>query len=186
MIVRNVRYYYDLPFEEYLTLPGVSYSSIKGFNGEPSAGMRLGTRVHQYINEPGKYDWEDSDKVRIISLMLRKVLGSAISLFKKEVSFTADFIHNGMILHYKGRADMIRIGKLIVDLKVLSGGLTPAIQRFGYDRQQSGYCLATGTPLAILVSYNKTKKITETRLINPDAEFWEYQTVRLGAPQNQQ
>lgn len=186
MIIRNVKYYHGLPFEDYLKLEGISYSTIKGFEGPPTKGMILGTRVHQYINEPDQYDWGgDVERVRAIAESLRKVLGDAINFLKKEVSFTADFVHNGMVMKYKGRADMMIPGKIIVDLKVLSGYLEPSIKMFGYDRQISGYCLPTKAPIGLIVAFNKKTFKPETKLIKPDSAFWEYQVARYGVPESQ-
>ena len=67
MIVTNVQYYRGLDFEKYLKVPGISYSTIKGFEGPPTAGMSLGTKVHQYLLEPTEYAWEDAGIVREIA-----------------------------------------------------------------------------------------------------------------------
>ena len=182
MIIRNLQYHDDLTLEEYLQLPGISYSSIKGFEGVPTEGMRLGTRVHQYLNEPDQYDWVDADKVLPIAKSLQSYLGEAYHFLEKETSFTCDFIHNGITMPYKGRIDMMKAGRLVVDIKVLSGSLAGAIERFGYNYQVSGYCLATGATLGILVAWNKIKERVEVKAIRPDASFWEYQIVRLGQP----
>lgn len=182
MQITQVKYYHDLPFEDYLKLPGTSYSSIKGFQGEPTEGMKLGTRVHAYLNEPATYDWQQAEVVIPIAKGLRNYLGDAFKYFDKEVAFTSIFEHNGMRLAYKGRADMIKIGRVVLDIKVLSGRLAPSIERFGYDRQISGYCLATGCSAGLIVAYNKWDKKVETRYINPDATFWEYQCVKRGEP----
>lgn len=182
MLVTQTKYYHTLPFEDYLQLPGTSYSSIKGFEGEPTEGMKLGTRVHAYMNEPATYDWQQRDMVIPIATALRGYLGDAYHFLDKEVAFQSTFIHNGMKLLYKGRSDMMKAGRIIVDLKVLSGPLPAAITRFGYERQISGYCLATGASLGLIVAWNKLQKKVETKMIRPDASFWEYQCVRMGEP----
>lgn len=182
MQVINIKYYRNMPFEEYLKLPGISFSGIKGFQGEPTEGMKLGTRVHSYLNEPEKYDWHQAEIVLPIAKILRGYLGDAYSVLEKEVAFTCDMLHNGMVLHYKGRADMLKVGRLVVDLKVLAGSLDAAIERFGYNNQVSGYCLGSRSPLAIILAFNKLKKKVEVKSIKPNAAFWEYQVVRLGEP----
>ena len=182
MIVRNLKYYHTLPFEEYLKIPGVSYSSLNGFSGPPSTGMQLGSRVHQYLNEPKEYDWQDATTVRAIAGQLKSFLGGSYDHLEKEVAFTAEFIHNDMLMTFKGRADMMKAGRLILDVKILSGDLEKAIERFGYHKQLSGYCLATGANVAIILAFNKIKKRVEVKTITPDAAFWEYQTVKHGRP----
>lgn len=180
--VENVRYYRDMPFEEYLSIPGISFSSIKGFEGAPSIGMQLGTRVHNFLNEPALYDWEQVEVVRPIAAAIRAKLGNAYKFMEKELAFTAEFHYLGMVMVYKGRADLIKVGNVLVDYKVLSGSLDSAIERFGYDRQLSGYCLATGCRLGIIISWNKAKKRIEQRTITPDPTFWMHHVVKLGRP----
>src|SRR6478752_7739367 len=101
MQVSNFKIHH-VPFEDYLKIEGTSYSSIKEFKGPPNNGMSLGTKVHNYILEPHKYCWSDAAIVRDIAKELMTVLGSVIKYLDKEVAFTADFMHNGMLLPYKG------------------------------------------------------------------------------------
>lgn len=182
MLITNLKYYHDLDFEDYLTLPGTSYSGIKNFTGTPNAGMSLGKKVHAYLLEPDTYTWEDAATVRKIAAAILPVLGSAIKYLDKEVSFTCDMEYNGMVLKYKGRTDLIKIGRIILDLKILSGALIPAVQRFGYEDQLSGYCIATATPLSLIVAYNRNKEKVETYRVTPNLEFWQYQVVHRGLP----
>ena len=191
MQVTNTKYYNDLPFDDYLAMPWYSFSSIKN-DGTPipvSAGMALGTRVHNYLNEPEKYDWQDVEIVKAMAAELRTYVGTAMQYMKKEMAFTADFTHNGMTLPYKGRVDLLYAGRVLVDWKILAGPLQPAIDRFGYDKQLSGYCLGTATPVGLIIAFNKTKfkkspasQCIEVKAIKPDPSFWEYQCVRLGLP----
>lgn len=188
MQVSNLQYYTDLDFNDYLKMEGFSYSSLKrhenGTDIIPSQGMMLGTRVHNYILEPHKYDDVDRHIVVPIASDLRKYLGAAINHLEKEVAFTAILEHQGMFLQYKGRADLIYKGKLIVDLKILSGKLQYAIERFGYDKQLSGYALASGCKNALILSYNKAKKRDnlESFMVKPNEDWWNYMIVKYGTP----
>lgn len=177
MQVSNVKYYSELTMDEYLSLPGVSYSSIKGFEGPPPAGMTLGTHVHQYLMEPEKYKWEDVDQVKKIAAALRQYVGIALEVMQHEVAFTADFHYNGLVMQYKGKADLLRVGRLVVDFKILSGSLQPAIVRFGYDKQVSGYCLANEAPTGLILAFNRKAKVVESAIIKPSEEWWNYQIV---------
>ena len=177
MFVKNVNYYDKLSFAEYLAMPGVSYSGIKG-DIPASAGMSLGTNVHQYILEPEKYLWDNVSIVKPIAAALRTYLGQAINHLEKETAFTADFHYNGLVMSYKGRADLLKAGRIVVDIKVLSGSLAPSIARFGYDKQISGYCLATSSPMGLIIAFNRARKVVEHTIIKPDAAFWEYQTIQ--------
>lgn len=179
MQIANLQYYIDFDFDKYLALPGVSYSSIKGFDGPPNKGMSLGTQVHNYILEPEKYTWENVAEVKLIAAAIRGVLGSAIDALKKEVAFTCDMEHNGLVMPYKGRADLLYAPRVVVDLKVLSGTLAAAIKHFGYEKQIGGYCLATGCKMGLIISYNKSRKCVEHAIIHPEhsIEWWNYQIV---------
>ncbi len=180
MTVSNIKYYNNLEFENYLAMDGVSYSSTKENIFTPSEGSMLGTRTHNYLLEPEKYDWIDADKVKPMAAAIRKYLGDSLQYLQKEVAFTAEFEHNGLTMLYKGRFDLGLPGTLIVDLKIMAADLAPAVKYFGYDKQLSGYCYGTNTPLALIISFNKKKKIIETQIIKPCEQFWEYQVSSRG------
>ena len=182
MQVTNTVFYSDQDFEDYLRMPGVSFSSLKEKIFTPTEGMKLGTRIHNYILEPDKYDWQQVDIVKPMAAAIRQYLGDALPYLNKEIAFTADFLHNGMRLPYKGRVDLMYPKRIIIDLKILAGGLDASIARFGYDRQVSGYCLGTGCPMGLIIAYNKAKKKIETKTIKPNADFWEYTVVSRGEP----
>ena len=184
MQVKNTKYYNDMDFDEYLKIKATSFSSLKDAPIVPTEGMKLGSRVHAYISEPEKYDWKDAEMVLPIAKALRQHVGDAFQYMQKEVAFTSDFIHNGMVLHYKGRVDLLKAGRLVVDFKVLGGSVDAAIERFGYDKQLSGYCLGTYSLMGLIIAYNKLQKKVEVRAIKPNASFWEYTTVQRGEPVN--
>lgn len=173
MEVANVQYYPAQDFAQYLKIPGTSFSSLKDFKGGVTPGMQLGTRVHNFVNEPEQYDWVDSDLVIPIAGAIKSVLGDAYHLLQKELGITCDFIHYGLKLNYKGRIDMVIPGRIVVDLKVLAGKLQDAVKYFKYDQQISGYCLSSGCAIGLIVAYNKKEKKVETMLIKPDQVFWE-------------
>ena len=182
MQVINTRYYTDMEFADYLAIEGTSFSSLKDIQITPTANMQLGTRVHNFLLEPDKYDWQQTEIVKPMAAAIREVLGAALQVMDKEIAFTCDMHHNGLVLPYKGRADLMKAGKIVIDLKILAGAIQPAVERFGYDRQISGYCLATGATVGLIVSYNKAKKKVETKLIKPVADFWEYTICSRGLP----
>lgn len=182
MKVTNTIYYENQKFEDYLEMPGTSFSSTKEVVITPTEGMKLGTRVHNYLNEPKEYDWHDAERVIPIATALRATIGDAFFHLKKEVGFTSNFTHNGMTLKYKGRADMLYVGKVVIDIKVLAGSIDTAIVRYGYDKQISGYCLATGANFGLIISWNKMSKKVEKKMILPSDAFWKYQCAHRGFP----
>ena len=77
MQVKDLKYYSDLDFDEYLQISGYSFSGIKMLeSGQPivpTEGMKLGTRVHNFILEPKKYDWESHIEVNKIATKIREI-----------------------------------------------------------------------------------------------------------------
>ena len=154
-------------------------------NGDPTDGMKLGTRVHKYLLEPKEYDWQDIEAVKEIATCLRKEVGPAFEFLQHEVSITADFSHDGFTMAYRGRIDSGFLGRILIDYKVLSGALLPAIDRFGYINALSGYCMSTRTPAALILAYNrKTKKCEKFYLDESkfSIEFWEQAVITHGKP----
>ena len=182
--IKNLKVFYDMPSDEYFSIPAVSFSSLKGFSIEKTAGMVLGSRVHEYIGEAHKYDWADAEKVRKIAGEIRRTIGPAMPYFKSEVSFICEMHYDGFMMRYKGRMDKWNPQKLIVDWKILGFSLEQAIKTFHYDRQMSGYCIATNTPKALIVAYNKNKNQIEKKIIIPDDRFWKHQVLIHGYPYN--
>jgi len=170
MKVSNVRYYNELDFEQYATLPGISFSSLKG-KVTPTPAMAIGTDVHNYLLEPEKYNYHNHDIVKPIAGAICKIVDPA--LFQCEVSIVANFSHNGFEIPYKGRIDMLASKRLVIDLKILAGPLAGAIEYFGYANQVSGYCYAAGADRAIIIAYNKSTRSVEMKAITPSAKFWE-------------
>lgn len=178
MKVSKVEYYYEQEFEKYLQAPGVSFSSLKNKTITETPAMALGTSVHNYLLEPKKYNYENHEIVSSIAASIRKIIDP--SLFECEVSVTANFEHNGFVLPYKGRIDMLQSKRLVIDLKVLTGSLQNAIDFFKYDRQVSGYCYATGIDKAVIIAYNKIARKVELKSITPCAKFWEQIIIERG------
>jgi hypothetical protein len=187
MQVSNVKYYSDLDFNEYLSLKGYSFSSLKMLESgqnkfEPTEGMKLGTRVHNFLLEPHKYDGVERERVGEIAKYIKLHLGTLLPHLEKELSISAMFTHNGYQMQYKGRLDLCIRGRLIIDLKILGGGLENAVNYFKYDRQVSGYSFANGSINAQIISYNKLKKrdAIETQMITPNQEWWNYVIQKYG------
>lgn len=184
--VSNLQFHNDIPFEDYLALPGYSFSGLKSkMSGEvikPSTGMMLGTRVHNYLLEPEKYDGVDYAMVTKIAAVLRGYLGAATQFLIKEQAFTATFTYDGYEMQYKGRTDLLFPNKLVIDLKILSGDLQSAIDRFNYGSQLTGYAIATGCMTSIIISFNKKNSKVESRIIPKQYEFWMHCIKTYGNP----
>jgi hypothetical protein len=184
MQVVNVRYYENMSFEDYLALPGYSYSGLKhgGAHIEETPKMRLGTAVHNYLLTP-KYVTEINERVRQMAVALKTTLGgSLLKHLKAELVVTADFVHEGFVLKYKGRIDLCVPGKMVIDLKVTDLQIIKAIEHFGYDRQISGYCLGTSSPLGFLLSVKPMNNSTNVSRVAVSSQWWEQKTLQYGTP----
>lgn len=173
------------PFEEYLTLPGKSYSDIKN-DGKPFTGptrkMSLGTKVHQYLLTPEEYNHEDKAIVKPLAIALKNKLGVLIQFLQAEQAIQADFVHEGLVLKYRGRIDLGIRGRLIVDIKVSEMPLQKAIDYFGYNYQLSGYALGYEARAALIIAIHPVTKAISMANIPVSAGWWEMQVVKYGSP----
>lgn len=185
MQVINKQYHVDMPFDDYLKLPGFSYSGIKNYGQPPIQAtnkMRIGTLVHNYLFEPKNYNYEKFEIVKPIAHQVEIILGNALNGMKSEIGVTADFVHEDMKLEYKGRIDLLRAGKIVIDLKVSEKPLYKTIPFFGYDKQLSGYALATESRVAMIIRVCPVTRKTELKTIPISSEWWEKQIVKFGKP----
>lgn len=184
MTVKNIQYWRNVPFEQYLTMGGVSFSKAKheGATFTPTEKMRLGTQVDAYLNEPARFDG-DIARIKPIAGLLMQRLGSIYHKFEKQLTITADFIHDGMVLHYQGRPDWCMIRSLIVDLKI-SEGIFYTIDFFGYPDQLSGYAFGAEAKQALILAAHPDvrKKRTDLIRIAISDYWWIKQIEKYGEP----
>lgn len=180
MNVYGLQIHRDIPFDDYLKLPGISYSTIKhnGKTIEATPKMRLGTKVHNYLLTPAEYDHSDADIVKPLARELQNVLGDLLRFLLPELAVTAMFEADGRKMPYKGRIDLCVPGRIVIDIKVTE---KLDIAYFGYDCQLTGYARALRAPIAVIVAIHpKTKKTTVVRIDMRD-DWWDYQIYNLGA-----
>lgn len=188
MIVLNRQKLYNVPFEQYLLLPGWSHSKIKN-NGKTWTAstnkMILGTKVHNYLLEPGKYDHSDIDIVKPCAIALKSVIGPLWEYAETELIVTADFTLEGFCLEYVGRVDFGVPTILIVDFKISEVPLPVSIKRFGYYDQLNGYGEGYGVENRYLIRVNPKRPTDkpEIRKVPLNLEFWEYNIIQKGRPQ---
>lgn len=174
MIVENVIVHDDLTFEDYLKIPLISFSSLKEAPVKESEGMRIGSLVHRYLLAPHLYKYEHADIViPIASALINWVGRDVLRLMVCEKPTTADFVHDGFRLPWKGVPDM-RIDQVVVaDFKVLNGNLKQYCERFNYPDQLRGYMLPFQVDLGLIIAYNRKAKRVEIEPVHKDATFWE-------------
>lgn len=144
----------------------------------------LGTAVHNYILEPDKYNGANRELVVPIARVLLAQIGELVKHMQTELSVTCNMELEGFSMAYKGRIDMIRPGKLIIDLKISEIPLNRSVPFFGYGDQLTGYCLATNTPVGIIIRVCPKTLKTEKAMIRKNPWFWEYQVLKYGLPSN--
>ncbi|TAN17211.1 MAG: hypothetical protein EPN37_07090 [Chitinophagaceae bacterium] len=193
MMVRNVQLLKGVPFDDYLKLPGWSYSGIKGTKIEPTPKMGIGTAVHNYLLTPNEFN-HDNSLVPALAIELKKILGPLLPFCTPELAVICDLIHEDMIMPYKGRIDLAvvfeKIGNplnLVIDIKITELDTRKGIDFFGYDKQLNGYSLAIGAARRVIVSVNpnklaKRQVATQVIPIARDIRFWEQAVLKLGKP----
>lgn len=186
MIVQNRQIIEGMPFDDYLKLPGISYSFIKngGISIPLTPKMRLGIAVETFVFEPAKYDGHRYDEVRRLAGPLIQMYGPLLKGGKSQLTVTADFIFGNMTMKYKGRIDHM-ITNLVTDLKVSQLGLLQAINHFGYDKQLNGYALGADAAGSILISIkDRGFAPPEIRKMNiPNCStWWEQKVLEYGTP----
>lgn len=178
--VSNLKTYEGIPFEEYLRMPGYSYSSVKNEGvafAAPTARMNLGTDVHNYILTPAEYKHKNIEIVKPLALATKQVLGPLLKYLKPELAITADFEHEGFTMPYKGRVDLSVPGRLVIDLKVTE---KLNLTYFGYPDQLSGYCLGLFARTSIIITINPKTKKTQVHNIPINLAWWAEQVKKRG------
>lgn len=185
----NTIFHHALAFEDYLQLPGVSFSSLKMEDQPPlveSPGMRMGKKVHQYLMQPSQYKWEENHaQVKAIALELKRFI---IPGMTAEIPFTCELQSAGFSLQYRGVPDLAVYGHLVLDFKIIAGGLDGYMKRFGAIEQIRGYMNPCGASVGIIAAYNKIKQRVEVCQFGQDTGWWERQVLSRGkvisAPEN--
>lgn len=182
MQVANRRIYTDLEWAAYVALPGYSFSYLRNPDGvPPTPKMRFGKLVDRYLFTPEKYNGEQRELVVPVAKVLRDALGPALTHGQRQLMMTADFIHEGLTMPYRGATDL-KIGKLIVDVKVSELPLVKAIQYFRYDWQVTGYAAGTGSTDAMIISIHpRTHKVSKL-MVPLVYDWWEHKIKEYGLP----
>jgi len=184
-----------LPFQDYLSLPGYSFSFLKRQRGgvvEPFAEtnkMAFGTLVDALLTQPDRVP-EYADRATLAEarravVEIRKLLGLNLNLFEFQTSFTALVTgETGFSMPVKGRTDII-IHDSVIDLKVTEvneSRLPHLIHHFGYDKQLFHYAKLAEVDDAYILFYLRKKRKCFLRKIDTSRadNFWECATLEFG------
>ena len=196
MQVINVNIYRGVDFAHYQDLPGTSFSDIrhgdKDENFTPSDKMLLGSEVDCFLFTPAKYVPSGKFDQRLIRGCARAVkeqFGAAWVNLEFQLSVTADFEFNGMVLKFRGRPDGVlrglskmysaNTGGVTVDLKVSE---KVAIEHMNYAEQLTGYSLAFGNTRNLILAVNPKTFATTWHPVPMRVSWWEKQVIMRGVP----
>lgn len=185
MQIQNRKILKSIPFDEYLKMPGTSYSDIKNAGKEfsnPTGKMQLGTDVHTYLLTPEEYTHENVRIVKPIAIALKNKLGDLLPYLWPEMVVTCNFIYDGFCMPYRGRIDLGIPGRLVIDIKVTEMPIRKGIEYFGYDKQQSGYALGIDAKIALIVAIHPVKLTIEIAIIEIQKQWWQDQVIQKGEP----
>jgi hypothetical protein len=192
IIYSNIQRYDNLPFEDYLKLPGFSHSFLKRERSgvaedlKMTDNIRVGSLVDSILTEPRKADMYSPlyPYAREIAAVIKNRFGSFIDKFQKQVSFTTDVSFGDFTMPVKGRLDFLVAAMAVVDLKVtMSRDLRSLIEFMGYKNQMFNYCKMPKVDTAYLMIYSVPLKKTE--IIKVDCQgnrnaFWEEKIIKFG------
>lgn len=181
--VRNLKIHRDIPFEEYLKIPGKSFSGIAARDRKReftvTSKMRFGSQVDCYLTTPSKFKLDPEftmKQIRNCAICIKTTLADVYQHLEFQLSITADFIYEGFVLHYKGRPDATIKKTMILDFK-LTEGLNPLAN---YNAQVSGYGIALDCPLGFLVAQHPKKDVCDIHKVKIDHTFWEQACLLYG------
>ena len=187
----NIKRHDNLPWEEYLLLPGYSNSFLKSErNGlssymEETDKMRLGKLVDAIITGGSvNMSSEMYPIARDIASKITGTFGTMITRFDKQVAFSATANYGGFSMPVRGLLDFLLPKTAVIDLKVIHGkSIEPTVSHFGYDNQLWHYGKLAGVTKGYLMVYSVPLK--KTTLINMDIsnqrnEFFEDKILKFG------
>jgi hypothetical protein len=140
----NIIQHDNIPFEDYLKLPGYSHSFLKrerfGVVEELTIteNITIGKLVDGIITDPETVNMLDPlyPTARAIAVEIKNTFGAVLPQFKKQLSYTADIVHNGFIMATTGRLDFLLPKHCVLDLKVTkSKDVHGLIEYMGYKNQ---------------------------------------------------
>jgi len=181
-----------MDFAEYLKLPGMSHSFLKGErygNAREiviSDKIIIGKIVDAILSDPQGIDMSSIyyKAAKTIAYKIKEKFGKIISNLKTQVSFTTQLFYMDFMLESKARLDFLLEGYAVIDLKVtFSKDLKTLIQYMGYQNQVWHYAKCAGVKKAYIMIYSVPLDKTvlyEIKVDDPHNHFWETKIVKFG------
>jgi hypothetical protein len=184
MKIFDIRIIEDISFDEYLRLPGLSYSAIKngGTRTDPTDKMRFGSLVDAYLFEPQNYNGEQYHLVRPVAQAAIVKLGPLIKHGRRQLAVLCTMVYKGFYMYYKGRIDL-EACNLIIDFKVSEMDVIRAINHFGYNHQLNGYAIPLGSKGGLIFSIHpRAPHNIQLQAIQNSLIWWQQQVLKHGRP----
>ena len=200
----NITRHDNLPFEDYLKLPGFSHSFLKNYyNGVQKFFNRTDKvvigKVVDLILSGGVPDIKDPlyPIGKRIAYHIHKEYGDVIELMEKQAAYTAELQYLKFLMTGKFLPDFTLKNTMVVDLKVTHEKITSKkklqdlILYMGYHNQLWGYSGVAEVPDAYIMAHSVPLKetiIEDMRNIIPNwwnasNTFWEDKIVQFGTYQ---
>ncbi len=194
---QNIIRHDGIEFGEYLKLPGLSHSFLKGEKHGAAKEVlvtdkiMIGKIVDAILSDPQGIDMSSPhyQAAKSIAYLIQSKFGPIIKQLKSQVSYTADLLHNSFMLSTKGRLDWQLGHHATIDLKVTFSKDVKGLIRFmGYENQVWHYSKCSNTEKAFIMIHSVPLKkpfLFEIPVSSPTNQFWENKILKFGKPYEQ-
>lgn len=196
VVYRNCERAQVASFEEYLSLPGNSHSSIKSDKGGYSAPFNvtkkvmIGKIVDQILTDSGKVDYanENYPVARIIANKIKERFAPVLAHLQTQVAFVGTMEYKGLTMPVKGILDYLLPKFCVLDLKYTEEQhVDKLITYMGYPNQLWNYGKLSSVNKSYIISYSAHKanqlnpcRIIEIPIHSPNNHFWENAVLNFG------
>lgn len=190
---KNIKRFDNLSFEDYMKLPGYSYSFLRSErNGiapdiEVTNKMRLGSLVDGILTSPETVNMSDDlySNAKTIASEIKLAFGSCLIFFKTQVSYTGEAQFKDYKIITKGRLDFLLEKHALIDLKITeSKGIKALVDYMSYRNQIWHYCKLSNVKKAYLIIHSiplKKSQIIEVSISDYN-DFWASKILKFGTP----
>jgi hypothetical protein len=196
VVYRNCERAQVASFEEYLSLPGNSHSSIKSDKGGYSAPFNvtkkvmIGKIVDQILTDSGKVDYSNENYpiARIIANKIKEKFAPVLAHLQTQVAFTGIMEYKGLTMPVKGILDYLLPKFCVLDLKYTEEQhVDKSITYMGYPNQLWNYGKLASVNKSYIISFSAHKanqsnpcRIIEIPIHIPNNAFWENAVLNFG------
>lgn len=196
VVYRNCQRAQVASFEEYLSLPGKSHSSIKSDKGGYSAPFNvtkkvmIGKIIDQILTDSGKVDYanENYPVARIIANRIKEKFAPVLAHLQTQVAFTGTMEYKGLTMPVKGILDYLLPKFCVLDLKYTEEQhVDKLITYMGYPNQLWNYGKLASVNKSYIISFSAHKanqsnpcRIIEIPIHQENNTFWENAVLNFG------